>query len=464
MAKLPKQRQQETTSPAKPAAAMQLAITNHHTAAIDVGSMLMMISYSDAQGNQCLLETDGYTNSLNQLARTLTIAGVTDVAMEATGIYWMALYEVLETAGLKVTLINPRHFKNVHAQKTDVKDCQWLHQLHAHGLLRASHIAPELYRELRALLHERNRAQHEKSDTLNRIHRTLSQMNLKVQHLLSDIEGVSGMALIRGIASGQTDPESLLEHIAMRRVKASREDLLQSLQGHYKPHLVTILKHHLRVYDFLVQEMQQFELLIESVLKRLLPPNENGEIPEIAPKTTKARKNQYRINLKGYLEKILGVDATAIDGFDEITVMVILSIIGSDMSKWPTAEHFASWLNLSPRPKKSGGKFLGHQRRYSNNAASQVIRLAAQTMWQHKGSLGNLYRRMAAQKGSAKAIKAVARRLAIIFYNMVKHQKPFDSTKVCADETKIKHRQIARLKKQAAAHGLVLQPLIDTSL
>ena len=159
---------------------LQLAIIQPHTAAIDIGSMLMMVAYSDAEGKQHLLETDGFTESLDILAQTLVDAGTTDVAMEATGVYWMSLYEVLEQKGLKVVLINPSHFKNVHAQKTDVKDCQWIQQLHAHGLLRASHIAPELFRELKCYIHERNILQKQKADTLNRIHRTLTLMNIKV--------------------------------------------------------------------------------------------------------------------------------------------------------------------------------------------------------------------------------------------------------------------------------------------
>jgi transposase len=184
-----------------------------------------------------------FTASIKELAKTLKQASVTHVAMEATGVYWMALYEVLEEHDLSVTLINPRHFKNVQAHKTDVKDCQWLHQLHAHGLLRASHIAPEIYRELKSYLHERNVLQQQKSDTLNRIHRVLTQMNIKMQHLISDIEGVSGMKLLRGIANGMDDPQTLLSLIDVSKLKASEEELKLSLKGMYKRQYVVILQH-----------------------------------------------------------------------------------------------------------------------------------------------------------------------------------------------------------------------------
>jgi hypothetical protein len=274
-------------------APMQLAVINQNTAAIDVGSMLMMVSYSDAQGNQCLIETDGFTSSINELAKTLKQASVTHVAMEATGVYWMALYEVLEEHGLSVTLINPRHFKNVSGQKTDVQDCQWLHQLHAHGLLRASHIAPEVYRELKSYLHERNVLQRQKSDTLNRIHRVLTQMNIKMQHLISDIEGVAGMKLLRAIARGIHDPQTLLSFIDVSRLKASEEELTLSLKGIYKPQYVVILQHALKAYDFYKEEMKQYELLIEHVLKKMLPEDEHGNKPLIQSKKGVVRKNQY---------------------------------------------------------------------------------------------------------------------------------------------------------------------------
>ena len=445
-------------------APMQLAVINQNTAAIDVGSMLMMVSYTDACGNQCLIETDGFTQSIRELAQTLKQAGITHVAMEATGVYWIALYEMLEQHGLTVTLINPRHFKNVHAQKTDVKDCQWLHQLHAHGLLRASHIAPEVYRELKSYLHERNVLQRQKSDTLNRIHRVLTQMNIKVQHLISDIEGVSGMKLLRAIAAGIQDSQTLVSLINLNKLKASEEELCQSLKGIHKQQYVIILQHALKAYDFYKEEMKQYELLIEKVLKKMLPQDKHGNKPLIEKKKGIVRKNQYSINLKQYLKNILETDVTQVDGLDEITVLEVISVTGTDMNKWPTSEHFVSWLNLSPRPKKSGGKLLGHQKRFTNNTATQAFRMAAQTMWRNKGALGNLYRRLAAQKGSKKAIKALARKLAVIFYHMVKNKTAYDTEKVNTTHRREEQRKIARLRKTALLYGLVLQPITATSL
>jgi transposase len=436
---------------------LQLTVIHPCSAAIDVGSMMMMVAYSDEQGNQHLLEVDAFTESLQTLATTLQQAGVTHVAMEATGVYWIAVYEILEQQGFQVTLVNAKHFKNVEAQKTDVKDCQWLHQLHANGLLRASHIAKEIYRELKSYLHERNILQKQKSDTLNRLHKLLTQMNIKVQHLISDIEGVSGMKLLRGIASGITDPAELLSLINVDKLKADKEDLIKSLQGIYKKQYVLILQNALKAYDFFKEQMRNYELLIEKVLKTMLPKDGDGNKPVIKNKTSYVRKNQYSINLKEYLKHIIGVDVTKIDGIDEISALEIISVTGLDMNKWPSPEHFVSWLMLSPRPKISGGKIIGHEKRFTNNKATQAFRMAAQTMWQNKGSLGHLYRRLSAQKGSKKAIKAVARKLAVIFYHMVKNKTEYDKNRLQMNTERQRAKRISFLNKEALKYGYILQ-------
>ena len=435
----------------KQAATLQLGIIYPKAAGIDVGSMSMMVSYPGANGIQTVEEYGAYTENLHTMANRLKNCGITHVCMEATGVYWMAVYEILEQYGFNVTLVNARHYKNVDAQKTDVKDCQWLQQLHAHGLLRASHIAEEQYRELRTYIHERGVLQKNKSDTLNRIHKVLTQMNIKVQHIISDIEGVTGLQIVRRIAAGTTTPEKILEGLNIHKLKASKEDLEKSLTGVFKPWYIKVLKQHLTAYYFYKKQMLEYETEIEATLKTLLPPRTEAII--IEKKTKKARKNQYHFNLKEYLHSIVGVDLTEIDGLDENTVLTIIAVVGLNMHKWPTADHFTSWLNLAARPKKSGGKTIGYQRRFSNNSATQAFRMAAQTMWQQKGTLGHLYRRLSHTKGTKKAIKAVARRLAVIFYNMVKKQTTYDPKIVALDEAKIRARKIARLQKEAEKLG-----------
>lgn len=435
---------------------LALPLVNPCCAAIDVGSMLMMVSYTGRDGKSHLFEVDAFTESLKMAVQILLDAGVVKVAMEATGVYWLVIYQLLEQAGMEVIVVNANHFKNVDAQKTDVKDSQWLHQLHAHGLLRGSHVAPEVFRELRSYLHERDILQKQKSDTLNRIQKTLTQMNVKVQHLVSDIEGVNAMKLLRGIASGISDPKKLLALMNTHQLKSSDEELLKSLNGIYKEQHVTILKNQLVAFDFYKQQMKVYESFMEEVLKKLVVPGPDGKPAAVKPKKGLVRKNQYSINLKAYLMEITGIDLTAIPGLEEKNLIDIISVTGLDMSKWPTAGHFTSYLGLSPDPKISGGKVIGHKRKFTNNKATQAFRKGAQTMAREKGHLGHLYRKLSATKSSAKANKAIARKLAVIFYTMMNNKVPFDKSKMAVNTEKLQAKKIERLKKEAAKLGLVL--------
>jgi transposase len=431
----------------------QFGLINLKSAGIDIGSMLMVVSYTDEHGVIHIREFDSFTYSLYQLAELLQEHGIETVAMEATGPYWKALYSILESHGMEIIVVNPSHYKNVAGRKTDINDAQWLHQLLAHGLLKNSHIAPEPNRELRHYLHERDIYKKQKSDTLNRIQKTLTLMNVKTQHLISDIEGVAGMKLLNAICSGITDPEVLLDIIYTKQLKASREDLLSSLQGNYQPQYINILGEQLKTYSFLIGQMQAYEKYIEEILEKML----TYRPVQIEKKTTYIRKNQYSINLKGYLEAIFETDLTAVEGLDEIGLLTILAVTGTNMKKWPTAGHFVSWLNLSPRPRVSGGKTIGHEKRFTNNPATQAFRLAANSLWKSKGPMGQQYRKLAATKGSAKAIKAVARKIAVIFYNLVLKKEAYDPARVQPDIEKQIARQIARLQKQADKYGLTVQ-------
>lgn len=437
--------------------ALSLGIIYPDSAGIDVGSMNMMLSFTGIDGKQVVKEFSAYTDDLEAIAAELKAAKMSRVGMEATGVYWMALYDVLEKAGFEVSLVNARNYRNVDGQKTDVKDCQWLQQLHAHGLLRASHIATEQYRQLRIFIHERSLLLKSKSDTLNRIQKVLSQMNIKVQHLISDIEGVAASKIISRIADGVTDPEQLLKGVNIEPLKAGREELIKSLKGITTPYYAAVLKMHLDSCAFYRQQMLKYELLIEALLKEMQSA-EQREQP-VDKKTTKARKGNYHFNVRQYLHRIAGVDLTKIPGLDESTILTIISVVGLDMKKWPTADHFTSWLNLAARPKISGGKVIGSQKRFTNNPATQAFRQAAQTMWRHKGTLGHLYRRLCASKGSQKAIKAVARRLAMIFYTMVKNQTAYDPAKVAMDDEQIRQRKISRLRAEAKKLGYKLDTL-----
>lgn len=432
-----------------------MKLINLHSAGIDVGSMLMMVSYADKGGLIHLAEFDGFTDSLQSLGKLLKSNGVEKVAMEATGVYWMSLYQLLESLDITVILINPRHYKNVE-QKTDVKDCQWLHQLLAFGMIKPSHIASELYRELRHYMGEREINKKQKSSTLNRIQKILTLMNVKFQHVISDIEGVEAMKVLRAIAAGTNDAETLVNLMDTGKLKATDQELIRSLQGHYHPHLVRSLKLLLETLDFVKQQMKKCEGYIREVLTQLLPERADKQAIEGKGKKS-SRKNEYEFNVKDYLKSILQVDVTKVPGMEESTVLSVLSVTGSNMNKWPTGDHFTSWLRLAPRPKRSGGKVIGHEHPFTNNPATQAFRMAANALRKDKSPLGVQYRKLAARKGAFKAKKAFARKLAIIFYNMVSKKEPYNETKwqqAIMDSEKIKLR---RLQKEAAKYGCRLE-------
>jgi hypothetical protein len=441
-----------------------LPVVNKHTAGIDVGSMLMSVAFTNSKEEELLFETSGYTNDLQELVSVLKNEGVTDVAMESTGPYWYNLYDLLERAEMEVTLINPGHYKTRAIQKTDIKDCQWIHQYHACGILRESHIATEDFRDLRDYIHERNKVQTQKSNTLNSIQYILTKMNVKLQHIISDIEGVGGMLLLNAIASGESNPKKLVAMINLSQYKSSEQDFLEALNGFYLPKFVNLLKMKLEEYEFYKSQMLRYETYIEEILIRMTPakvsetPAEVSEQKKSKPQKKKyVRKNQYNMDVKGYLQKILGVDLTKVEGLDEKVLMDIISVTGKDMSKWPTAQHFVSYLRLAPRPRISGGKKLGHENNSTANPATQGFYRGGHSLANSTGYFGNLYRSICIKKGKNTANKVIARKLAVLFYTLVKNQTPYDTTFRTEREKEMKEKKLAKIKKEADKLGYSLE-------
>jgi len=447
-----------------------LPVVNLHAAGIDVGSTVMSIAYTDKQGNLCLCRTGCFTSELHEVVNLLREEEVTDAAMEATGVYWMSLYEMLEDAGIRLTLINPGHYKKPDP-KTDDNDSLWIHQYHSCGILRNSHIADDDYRELRNYIHERGSVQKQKSETLTRIQQILTRMNIKLQHLISDIECSGSMSVLRAIASGITDAEKLVDLMHAERFKAARKDLVASLNGMYKKDLVVLLKMKLQEYDFFVNQMKNYEIHIESTLKKI---SEKSNTPELTEnnatssepdsvskspnKSPKSRKNQYSFNACQYLKKILGTDLTKAAGMDEKMLLDVISVTGSDMSKWATAKHFTSWLNLSPRRRQSGGKYIGNEHRKTSNPATQAFRISAHAIGiKGKGYLGELYRKLSVKKGAKTATKAVARKIAVSFYTLVKNHVEYDPQVIEQRIKKQEENKLRQLKVMAKKMGYSIQ-------
>jgi transposase len=440
-----------------------LPVINPQAAGIDVASMVHYVAVPAHLCDRPVRHFGTFTSDLEALAAWLVSLGITTVAMESTGNYWLSLYEVLEARGMSVCLVNARHLKNVSGRKTDVSDCQWLQQLHSYGLLAPSFIPDELTRQLRSYVRQRQALEKEKARDLQHLHRSLTNMNLKLQHLISDIEGVAGMQVIAAIAGGETNAQELAR-FHNKAMKASPADFVSGLQGNYRAEHVFCLQQALESYRFHVKQMRDCEAKIEQLLAAMGPGVETVDPADFVGRTKsrKVRKNQYSFELSSYLKQLLGVDLTQVAGMGEDTVLEVLAETGTDLSKWPSAKHFTSWLKLCPNPAKSGGKVLGHKSTKTSSRAAQAFRLAARSLHSSQHYLGVLYRRISHKKGAATAIKAVARKLAVIFYQMVRNKTPYTPGQHVQQQEKMKDRMIKNLKKKARALGLELQNIANT--
>lgn len=393
-----------------------------------------------------------FTADLNSLADWLIDRKVTTVAMESTGVYWVNLYDVLEARGIEVCLANAYYVKNVPGRKSDVNDCQWIWQLHCYGLLSGSFIADEKTRELRAYVRQRESLEQQKVAQINKIGKALQLLNIKLRQVVSKLELQVSMDIIRAIVGGERDTKKLAEFHDFR-MKETKEVLAKSLEGNWKREHLFSLKQALTCYDFFKDQMALCDVEIERCLDEM----NGGDGKSHLKKKEKVRQNDYTFNAKGYLNEIIGTSLTDIDGLDDKTVVTILSETGTDLSKWKTAHHFSSWLGLSPKPKKTGEKTVGHVKTSVAGRAGRAFRSAASSLHQSKSSLGAYYRRMAFRKGVFSAIKATARKISVIFWNMVMNKIPYKKELATTYDAKIEAIRVKNLEKMALKLGYTLQ-------
>ena len=431
-------------------------LINPRSAGIDIGSLEHFVAVSAHLCAENVRSFGSFTRDLETLADWLKSLGISSVVMESTGHYWQSLFEVLESRGLEVCLVNARHAKNVTERKSDVSDCQWLLQLHTYGLLGASFIPEEGIRTLRTYIRHRGAVEKHKAASLQAIHKSLTAMNLKFQHLVSDIEGVASQKIIRAMIEGERDPKVLAQY-RHARMKANVEDLEASLEGHYRDEHIFTLEQALKTYDFYKAQMRDCDQVIEQQLLQLTPAD--GRPQATKPKKQKARKNQYGFALKHHLKSILGTDLTLVEGLAENTILEVLAQTGSDLTQWKTANHFASWLKLSPNPKISGGKILGYKKIKTDNRAAQAFRLAAQSLHASQSYLGHYYRRISHRRGKKIAVIAVARKLAVIFYTLVVNKVEYIPRDFGIYEQQHKQKMKRNLEKKAEKLGLKLVPI-----
>ena len=456
---------------------IELTQINPYVAGIDIGSGSHFVAAPVPAGTPddleiCVREFSSFTPDLEALADWLKECKVTSVAMESTGVYWIPLFELLEFRGFEVYLVDARHVKNVTGRKTDVEDCQWIQKLHSCGLLSPAFRPSDKILPLRSYTRQRDALIEEAASCVRRMQKALTQMNLHLSVVLSDVTGLTGMQIIRAIVAGERVPKKLAQFRDIR-CKQPLDVIEKALTGNYREEHLFSLSQALESYDFYQSQLLNCDQKIEQALIELNPnpeeqknrdSNKDQRKKSAKPRTYKSRGgNTLHFNPLGHLQSIMGVDLTKIPGIEGNLAVKILGEIGTDMTKWKTEKHFASWLGLSPENKVSGGKRLSSRTKQSANRAAMFFRLAAFALYRSQTALGGFLRRKVAKLGSPKAITATARKIAVIFYSMLTKGTEYVEAGLDYYDQQYKARIIKGLEKKAADFGYVLIPLMTTT-
>ena len=437
-----------------------LPVLHPHAAGIDIGAREIYVAVPLDSDPKPVRAFATFTDDLLALRDWLKVCGVTSVAMESTGVYWIPLFQILEAAGLEVCLVNARHCKNLPGRKTDVQDCQWLQYLHAVGLLRGSFRPPETVCAVRSLLRHRDGLVRAAATCVSRIHKALTQMNVQLQHVIADITGVTGLAILEAILAGERDPNALAK-LKDGRIRATTDVIAKSLRGDWRnEHLFTLRqcldtwKHYqTQVTDCdtaAARLLQSFTAKVDPVAQPLPPRTSTHKTPQ---------KNAPRFEARAELYRTCGVDLTQVPGIQSGTALVLVAELGPAFAdRFPTAKHFGSWLGLSPDNRITGGKIMSSATRDVKSRAATALRLAAQGLNKAQNYFGDLYRRWKARLGTPKAITAMAHKLARILWHLFKYRQAFDPEVFKKEEEKMKRKKLARLHNNAAALGLKLVP------
>lgn len=440
----------------KPAA---LGMTYPNAAGIDIGSTSHFVAVpADRVEPQqpCVREFPAFTRDLHGLVAWLRECGITAVAMESTGVYWIPLYEMLEAAGFEVHLVNARHVRSVPGRKSDVLDCQWLQQLMSYGLLRGAFRPSGEVCALRAVWRHRDMLLSYQARHVQHLQKSLTQMNVQLHHVISDIMGATGQAIVRAINAGERDP-AVLARLRDRRIKAKEDEVAASLQGNWRDEHLFSLKQALALIDAYGEQISQ----CDAELQRLLDALKDHEVPEQglgAPKRKAAARNAVGFDARTALFEASGVDLTRIPGIDTSTALKVVAEVGVDLRRFPTVKHFTSWLNLCPGTKISGGKVLSAATKASNNRAAQALRMAAQALRKSQSALGAYHRRLCARMDRPKAITATAHKLARLIYFMLTRGQGYVEAGQEAYEQKYRERVVQNLTKRARQLGFELTP------
>jgi len=435
-----------------------LTLLNPNAAGIDIGLDEMWVSVRADRDAQPVRRFGMNTPDLIAVAEWLKACGVETAAMESTGVYWIPLYEILEERRFKVYLVNARHAKNLPGRKKDETDAQWLRRLHTFGLLNNSFRPEGEMCAVRAYMRHRADLIEHRAAHIQHMQKALHQMNVRLSPTVKDITGVTGMAIIRTILAGERDPLTLAR-LRDPRCAQPESEFVKALTGNYRDEHVFALKQAVALYDAYTQQILECDQELERKFSALKPVHDE----DLPPLDTTDKRNTHSKNAPAYdgrslLYQLLGVDLVAVDGLNEVTVQIIISEIGTDMSRWQDEKHFCSWLGLAPHNDISGGKVLRSRTLKTHNRAGQAFRLAAQAVSKTNTAYGAYFRRMRAMHGPMKAIVATAHKIARAVYFMLRDRTPFHDTSAEEYTQREREREIARLQKKATKLGFTLAP------
>ena len=433
-----------------------------NAAGIDIGSESHWVAVPEDRDDQPVREFKSFTHELLALAEWLEACGIDTVAMESTGVYWIPLYEILEERGIEVLLVNARHVKGVPGRKSDILDCQWIQQLHTFGLLRGSFRPDAPIAALRSLIRHRDQLVEAAASYVRRMQKALVLMNLQLPNVISDVTGVTGIAILRDIVAGQTDPATLARH-RDPRCKATEAEIAASLTGHYRDEHLFVLRQALELYDVYQQKLDACDEQIESHLRALEATCASPDtLPSPSPRAVRrGGANEPHFEIRSPLHTLCGgVDLTELPGIGPYGALKLIAEIGLDMRRWASEKHFVAWLTVAPRNEISGGKILRSRTQPSANRAAKIFRMAAMSLGRSNHALGAFYRRLGARIGKAKAITATARKLAILVYRMLRDRLPYREMSAADYDQQQRSRILRGLRRRAASLGC---ELVDTT-